>query len=407
MEDKHKKIKYDPWLMIPYLFLSVIGILMVYSASANITQSGMASMSATHYLYRQLGFFGAGFLLIIFFSLLKFSVLKNRYITNLFLVFVILMLFFLLFKGKAINGAAAWISVGPLNLQPSEFAKLAITLYLARILSMREKNLNPTWKGLKDYFKSIFAPLILVAIVCFFVFFQPDTGGFMSLSLITIMIVAISGIPWYIGVSTVLVLSFSGAAIIYKIMDLYNKGALKGAPYQLVRVIAFADPWRNSDASGVQLTNSYFAINNGGWFGVGIGNSIQKHGFLPEQNTDFILSIVSEELGAITVILILIAIFMIVIRAVVLAIRCRNNYNSMLCIGIATTFFAQTVFNVGGVSGLLPITGVTLPFISYGGSSVLLLSIELGILFHVSNQDRLRRIEGKSIDKKNKNDHIH
>lgn len=371
---------------------------MVYSSSANITKSSIPSMSPTSYLIRQTGFFLVGLFLIFFFSRLKFSFIQKGIITNGFFWVVVGMLLYVRFFGKSVNGAAAWISLGPLNIQPSEFAKISVILYLARMLTKREKANQPSWRNLKPYFKSIFGPLCLVGLVFSLVVIQPDTGGALSIGLITVMVVAISGIPWIIGVTTVVGLFFSGAGFISWIMDLYNKNALKGMPYQLVRVIAFADPWKNSGTSGIQLTNSYFAINNGGWFGVGIGNSIQKHGYLPEQNTDFILSIVSEELGAITVILILIAIFAIITRAVVLAIRSRSNYNAMLCIGIATTFFIQTVFNVGGVSGLLPITGVPLPFISYGGSSIFILSMELGILFHISNLDRIRRIEANIND---------
>lgn len=398
MENKERKFKYDPWLLIPYFFLSLMGILMVYSSSANITKSSIPSMSPTSYLIRQTGFFLVGLFLIFFFSRLKFSFIQKGIITNGFFWVVVGMLLYVRFFGKSVNGAAAWISLGPLNIQPSEFAKISVILYLARMLTKREKANQPSWRNLKPYFKSIFGPLCLVGLVFSLVVIQPDTGGALSIGLITVMVVAISGIPWIIGVTTVVGLFFSGAGFISWIMDLYNKNALKGMPYQLVRVIAFADPWKNSGTSGIQLTNSYFAINNGGWFGVGIGNSIQKHGYLPEQNTDFILSIVSEELGAITVILILIAIFAIITRAVVLAIRSRSNYNAMLCIGIATTFFIQTVFNVGGVSGLLPITGVPLPFISYGGSSIFILSMELGILFHISNLDRIRRIEANIND---------
>ncbi|BDR59389.1 FtsW/RodA/SpoVE family cell cycle protein [Xylocopilactobacillus apicola] len=403
MKNQEKKFKYDRWLLYPYLFLSVIGILMVYSASANITQSSVSSMSPLNYLIRQSGYFLIGLFLVYLFAHLRFDFLRQGKVTNSFFLIVVMMLIFLLFHGKAVNGASAWISLGPINIQPSEFAKLAITLYLARILAKREEKMKPSWRNLAPYFKSIFGPLCLVGLVCIIVFFQPDTGGFLSLALITIMIVAISGIPWVIGVSTVVFLFLLAGGAIYGILDLYNKHILSKLPYQILRVIAFADPWKNSSSSGVQLTNSYFAINNGGWFGVGIGNSIQKHGYLPEQNTDFILSIVAEELGIMTVILILIAIFMIIVRAMILAIRSRNNYYSMISIGVATTFFIQTVFNVGGVTGLLPITGVTLPFISYGGSSVMLLSIELGLLFHISNLDRIRRIEAKVAidDKKN------
>lgn len=397
MKEKRKKFKYDPWIFYPYLFLSLLGILMVYSASANVTLDDKYAASPIDYLIRQTGYFLVGLFLIFIFAHLKFSFLKQGRVTNSYILLVVILLLFLIiqkviYPQRVINGASAWIKMGPINLQPSEFAKLGIILYLARMLAKREKKL--TWKTMK---KSIMGPLLFSFFIMSLVLLQPDTGGALSLFLITLMVVSISGIPWYIGAGSVILIVTVLSGIISFIAHLYTKGALGKIPYQVLRVIAFVDPWKNSGSAGIQLTNSYFAINNGGWLGVGIGNSIQKHGYLPEANTDFILAIIAEEMGVVTVILILIAIFMIITRAVILGIRSKNNYYAMLCIGVATTFFTQTVFNVGGVAGLLPITGVTLPFISYGGSSILLLSMELGLLFHISNEDHQRRIEAKII----------
>lgn len=397
MKKNESKFRYDPWIFYPYLFLSLLGILMVYSASSNVTLNGTNPASPTAYLIRQTGYFLVGLFLIFIFAHLRFSFLRQGRITNGFILIVVALLIFVIIQGiifpqRVINGASAWIKVGPVNLQPSEFAKVAIILYLARMLAKREEKL--TWKTMG---RSIMGPVLFSSLVMALVLIQPDNGGFLVLFLITVMVVSISGIPWFIGAGAVILIVAFLAGIISFIAHLYSIGALNHLPYQVLRVIAFVDPWKNSGSVGIQLTNSYFAINNGGWLGVGIGNSIQKHGYLPEANTDFILAIIAEEMGIVTVILILLAIFTIITRAVILAIRSKNNYYAMICIGVATTFFTQTVFNVGGVTGLLPITGVTLPFISYGGSSIFLLSIELGLLFHISNEDHQRRIEAKII----------
>ncbi|MDN3537346.1 FtsW/RodA/SpoVE family cell cycle protein [Limosilactobacillus fermentum] len=160
--------------------------------------------------------------------------------------------------------------------------------------------------------------------------------------------------------------------------------------YKAARFVGYLNPFGSTSGAGSQLVNSYYAISNGGLFGKGLGNSIQKMGYLPEPNTDFILAVIAEELGLITVILILLGLGIIVCRTIQIGARATNQYDTLICYGVATFILVEASFNIGAVCGLLPITGVTLPFISYG-SSMLVLCFALGLVFNVSRRQRARR----------------
>ncbi|WP_439794943.1 FtsW/RodA/SpoVE family cell cycle protein [Secundilactobacillus kimchicus] len=199
-----------------------------------------------------------------------------------------------------------------------------------------------------------------------------------------------SGIPWRRSFRILVVTVAFIVCILFPIaVKLSESGAIKS--YKLARVLAFVDPFGHASSAGAQLVNSYYALSNGGLFGVGLGNSIQKRGYLPEPNTDFIMAIVGEELGLVGIVVILILLAIIIGRAVQLGIRSTNGYYALLCYGIATYFTVQAVINVGGVAGVLPITGVTFPFISYGGSSMFSLTLALGTLLNISTRERKER----------------
>ena len=170
---------------------------------------------------------------------------------------------------------------------------------------------------------------------------------------------------------------------------LSESGTVKS--YKLARLVAFIDPFGHANGSGQQLVNSYYALSNGGVFGVGLGNSIQKRGYLPEPNTDFIMAITGEELGLIGVVIIMLLLGIIVWRIIRIGIRSADSFNTLVCYGVATYFAVQAFINVGGVIGWLPITGVTFPFISYGGSSMFSLTLSLGIVLNISADERRRR----------------
>ncbi|WP_353891323.1 FtsW/RodA/SpoVE family cell cycle protein [Latilactobacillus sakei] len=383
LRDKAQYLDY--WLLIPYVILCAIGALMVYSASSDLMSIHGAKPDA--YFTKQLIYIGLGFVLLLFSFFLKLNLLrKPKFLIGVTAV-ILLALFYLLVLSRirpdaAINGATAWINLGPFSIQPAEFAKLLIVLYLANMLSKREKNLSEHWR---DNVKLFSAPVILVAVIIAFVLVQPDTGGAAILGIILLVLLFASGISFWWGIS---IISATLAVITAAIAGLSRLNLTTGVNYRFNRILAFLEPFKLENMGGSQLVNSYYAINNGGWFGMGLGNSIQKRGYLPEPYTDFILSITTEELGVIGALFILGLLFLLIFRIFTIGIRARQTYNALICYGIGTIIFVQSLFNIGGLLGLLPITGVTLPFISYGGSSMLVLATGLGLVLNVSAQEK-------------------
>jgi len=201
-----------------------------------------------------------------------------------------------------------------------------------------------------------------------------------------------SGIPYFVGVGF-----FAGAVaafewVLVPLMSRLPQSVLSNS-YQLRRFLGFLNPFKTASGAGTQLVNSYYAISNGGLTGVGIGNSLQKRGYLPEPNTDFIMSITAEELGLIGVLLIMGLLLVIVIRMIYIGVRSNNTFNILVCYGVAAYLTIQTFINIGGIVGLIPITGVTFPFMSYGGSSMMVLTLSLGLVLNISALEKMDRLK--------------
>lgn len=373
---------WDYYLMVPYLLLCIIGIIMVYSSSAGIEmQNGGTPQS---YLIKQTIYVIIGVIIMVFFANYPLAHYRRRRFLEYSTVIMGALLLAVLIIGHAVNGAKGWINLGPINIQPAEFCKLYFILYLAdRMARVRQHGRH----FLET--KSSIGPLLMAAFFLLLILIQPDTGGgIINLAIISVMILACD-IRWAFGVS--LIIGFPLVAYIVLQQAVVN-GWLHGG-YRAQRFIAFMNPFGNASGSGSQLVNSYYAISNGGIFGVGLGNSVQKMGYLPEPNTDFIMAITSEELGLVGVSVILILLLILICRIIQLGIRSNSLYVTLICYGAATFFSVETFFNIGGVLGLLPITGVTFPFISYGGSSMLVLSATVGIIMNISVQQNKQRLE--------------
>ena len=368
---------WDYYLMVPYLVLCMIGIVMVYSASSAIEmQNGGTPTSylIKHTIYVIMGIccllFGANYPL-------------KHYRTPRFLrdstLAMIGMLLFVLVLSHAVNGAKGWINLGVINIQPVEICKIYFILYLSdRMARVRARN---------DHFiSSGGGPWLVVALCLLLIVLQPDIGGMA----INVMIVAVLFLAcdfrWSFGISILLIIPIMCYLLVEKAVE---SGLIHG--YRMARFVAFLNPFGNASGSGSQLVNSYYAISNGGVFGSGLGNSVQKMGYLPEPNTDFIMSITSEELGLVGVSVILILLMIIICRMIQIGVRSNSMYEMLLCYGSATFILIEAFFNIGGVLGLLPITGVTFPFISYGGSSMLILSFTVGIIMNISIQQNKQR----------------
>lgn len=287
--------------------------------------------------------------------------------------------------GKAVNGAKGWLNFGPVNIQPVEFCKLYFILYLADRMVRTHQKGKLLIKG-----ESSRGALILATIYLLLILAQPDTGGFaINVCIIGVMFIACDVRSWWKAVG--IVIGFP-LAVYFGLQLVIVNGWIHGG-YRIQRFIAFMNPFGNASGSGSQLVNSYYAISNGGVFGVGLGNSIQKMGYLPEPNTDFIMSIASEELGLVGVSLILGLLLCLICRIILIGVRSRSLYQTLICYGTATFMMVETFFNIGGVLGLLPITGVTFPFISYGGSSMLVLSSAVGIVMNISIQQNKEQLQ--------------
>ncbi|WP_275087102.1 FtsW/RodA/SpoVE family cell cycle protein [Limosilactobacillus caecicola] len=367
----------DPWVGLPYLVLCIIGVIMVYSASAGIEMQNGGS--PTGYLIRQTIFAVLGIIVALVVASMRLKALRSPKLLGIFFLILLGMLFFVKLFGAAVNGAQGWINLGFFSIQPAEIAKLFIIMYLAnQFAHYNEVSGTHSLGDVRYPFLIIVALLILILI-------QPDFGGFAINSAIVIVLFLGSEINWR--KSVWILLSFLGIIIVgLPLIARFVVNHFHG--YQVNRFVAYINPFANNSGVGSQLVNSYYAISNGGIFGVGLGNSIQKMGYLPEPNTDFILAIISEELGWVMVTVILLLIMVIVCRTIQLGVKVNSLYQALLCYGVATFIAVETFFNIGGVCGLLPITGVTLPFISYGGSSMLVLSAAVGLVLNVGRQYR-------------------
>lgn len=373
--EKLKRV--DPWIAIPYVVLCVIGIIMVYSASAGIEMQNGGT--PTGYLLRQTVFVILGVAVATFVAIMRLQILRNPHFLVIFFWGLLAMLVFVKLFGAAVNGAQGWIHLGFFSIQPAEIVKLFLILYLANQFAHYNE-----YPGIYSI-RSTGYPLLITAVLLFLVLIQPDFGGFAINGAIVVVLFLGSEINWkksvWLLVGFLAVIVF-GLPIISKLVINHWHG------YQVNRFVAYVNPFGTNGGVSSQLVNSYYAISNGGLTGVGLGNSIQKMGYLPEPNTDFILAIISEEMGWIMVAVILILLMIIVCRTIQLGVKSESIYQALLCYGVATFIAVETFFNIGGVSGLLPITGVTLPFISYGGSSMLVLSAAIGIVLNVSRNQR-------------------
>lgn len=302
----------------------------------------------------------------------------------IFLVLAILGLALVLVPGvgREVNGSLRWISLGPVNLQPSEFAKLFLVVYLAGYLSRRLGEVRSRWSG-------FLKPMVVLAVMVLLLLLEPDFGA------MVVMLIAAMGMMFLGGVRIgqfIILLAFSGVAI----------GVIAIAkPYRMQRLATFMDPWaeENVFSGGYQLTQALIAFGRGEWFGVGLGQSVQKLFYLPEAHTDFIFAILAEEFGLLGSMAVLSLFAMVTYRALLIgrkAEKMKRFFSAYLAYGLGLIFASQVLINVGVNTGLLPTKGLTLPFLSYGGSSLISCCLALGILLRIGfeNTQCQRESEG-------------
>ncbi|RST60881.1 FtsW/RodA/SpoVE family cell cycle protein [Siminovitchia terrae] len=374
-----KKIlkSYDYSIIVVYLLLCFFGLIMIYSASM--------VMAVQYYDYPPDFFYqkqkinlAVGFLFFLFFALFPYKAYRSKKFLVFVTVAAVIGLFAVDIFGHATNNAQSWIQVGTRKIQPSEFAKLSIIVYLSAVYSKKQTYINQLDKG-------VLPPLMFLIFVCFLIAMEPDNGTALITFLIGAMIILCSGMRlktiFKLGLLGLLLAAVLAPFVILKSDKIFTET-------RLGRIYGFLDPFGTGQNEGFQLVNSYLAIGSGGLKGLGLGQSVQKLGYLPEAHTDFIMAVIAEELGVFGVAFVLGGLGYIVLRGIYISTRSRDPFGSMLAIGISGMIGIQAFINLGGMSGIIPITGVPLPFISYGGSSILVLSIAMGILANVSMFNR-------------------
>ncbi len=340
--------------------LSIIGIIIIYSAS-NVWAKFKFD-NEYYFLFRQLIFFFLGLITMEVISKVDYLLYKKHANKILLLGFIGLVLVLIPGVGMVRGGARSWIGIGQFSIQPSEIMKLSLAIFTAKVLSS-----NNFTK-----FKDFIGLLLVLFLVFTIIMLQPDFGTGVVIIGGVFLVLIIAGLP----IRNMILLGMAG------FMGLV--ALIISAPYRMKRIFAFIDPWSDPLGSGFQIIQSMYALVPGGLFGYGLGGSRQKFYYLPEPQTDFIFAILTEELGLIGVILVLTLYFLLFYYIFILSIKCKDMFAKYLVLGIGTTLFVQFTINIAVVIGLMPVTGVTLPFLSYGGSSLVITLASIGILMNIS-----------------------
>ena len=364
----------DKPLFLISLILFVLGLIMVFSAS-NVT-SYMNGGSPYAYFIRQGLFLLVSFILCIF--IIKFNTKFYGIISNLLLTILVAILVLLLIYGSATNNAVSWIYFGPFGFQPSEFIKIVMIVFMARFYEVHEKRLN-------NWIIAVI-PLLIGIIITFLIMIQPDLGTAIIFALLTGIIFLSSPVTKRIKANIILLLV---GMVIVGVLAIIMTGGNFLQTRQIER-FNFTRPCDRLLDTGNQVCNGYIAINNGGLTGIGLGNSTQKYLYLPEPYTDFIYAVIIEELGLIVGIVIILAYIYLLYRILKIGRESYTNRGALICYGVAVYIFLHIAVNLMGLFGLMPMTGVPLPFMSYGGSFTLCLMVALTLVQRVNIETKLR-----------------
>ncbi|TJY43275.1 putative lipid II flippase FtsW [Cohnella pontilimi] len=376
----------DFLLLILTLLLVGFGLIMVFSASSSMTVvSAKFGNDALYFTKRQLLWAGMGTFAMLVLMNVRYEKYKKWFLPYLF--FTIVLLIVVLFVGSLTNGARSWLGIGGLGIQPTEFAKLAIILYLASIITKKDEKFREFKRGLLPV-------MMVVGFVVGLILLQPDVGSCIILVLCaTTVIVAGGSNLKHVLLSAALLLGIG--ALGFSIYLLSHPGFDGG--YRFARFTAFMNPLADEKHTGYHLVRSLEAFGHGGFTGAGLGHSVQKLFYLPYAYNDFIFAVIAEELGFLGTTIFLLFYLLFLWRALIVSLRCPDLYGTLVGVGLVSLIAIQALINMGGVSGAIPVTGVTLPFISYGGSSMLVTLVGMGILLSISRE--YNRVNAKDKDR--------
>tara|TARA_B100000614_G_scaffold171279_1_gene152455 strand:+ start:559 stop:1662 length:1104 start_codon:yes stop_codon:yes gene_type:complete len=357
------------FIIFPYFCLLFIGLIMVASSSIYVSEDIYGT--PFHFASRQVIFFIIG----IFVTIIALSIPSNLLLTLDWIIllgsFVLLIALFIPGVGTEVNGSLRWIRIGPINVQPSEVSKLALVIYISGYCVRRLSEINTSL--------GFFRPLFVLAIFGILILSQPDLGSTLVIGSLVIAILFFAGI------------SFLQFTLLLSLMGSLAAIAIYLEPYRYLRFISFTEPFEHFYGPGWQLSNALLGIGRGEWFGIGLGNSLQKNLYLPEPHTDFIFAVIVEEFGLIggLVIILLFAVLIFgIIKTSIKALELGKLFQGFLVFGAGILIAIQVIFNIGVNLGILPTKGLTLPFISYGGTSLILFMFLMGIVLRINFENK-------------------
>lgn len=351
------------------ILLVGFGILMVFSASSPRTAHLLDD--PLYYTKRQIIWAILGTICMLFLMNVHYTRWKKWFVP-FFFGCVILLIFVL--TRDPVKGARSWLTIGDLGIQPSEFVKLATILYMAALIDKKGELFRDLKKGLMPV-------VVIVGVVAGLILLQPDLGTAVVFVMTTAIVILAGGAHMkhiLTGAALAAVCSFIFINLYLLVTD--------GNDYRFQRFTTFIDPWKDPLGSGYNIIHSMYAFGHGGLTGAGFGQSIEKLFYLPEPHTDFIFAIIGEELGLVGTLLFLLTYLALLWRGIIVALRCPDLFGTVIGIGIVSMLAIQALINIGGVSNAIPMTGITLPFISYGGSSLLVSMFSMGILLSISRE---------------------
>ena len=353
----------DRTLMLLAFILIAVGIGMIYSASAVMAQKRFGD--SAYFLKRQLVWLAVGMVFLMIFARTDLKTLRVWGVPLLLIGLVALVAVLLPMVGVSVKGARRWLKLGSLTIQPAELIKIGVLLYLAHYLAKKGERIE-------DFRLGFVPPLVVIGLVIALVLVEPDLGTATVIGLVSFGLL-------FVGGARLGHLSMIGLAALPALYLL-----IAGVGYRRQRMLSFLDPWSDPEGSGFQVIQSFLALGGGGPFGVGLGEGRQKLFFLPEPHTDFVLSMLGEELGFLGTSIVIVLLAAFVAKGFMIAWAAEDPFGRYLALGVSFLVAFHTLINVGAISGLLPTKGLPLPFVSYGGSSLIVNMIGTGMLMSVS-----------------------
>ncbi len=360
------KLNIEKLLKIIVIALATFGAIMIYSASSIWAEYKFGN--EYKFLISQTVFLIIGIVIMTILSKIDYKIYERYANKILLLCFILLVLVLIPGIGSVRNGSRSWFGIGGLGIQPSEIAKVGLIIFASKYLSKNERSMSSIKNGI--------LPILFIILVFFgLIMLEPDfgTGMVITLTLIVMIFISESKISFFVGCGILGILGIVGLILI--------------APYRMARIVSFLNPWVDPLGAGFQIIQSLYAIGPGGLLGMGFMKSRQKYFYLPEPQTDFIFSIISEEFGFLGVLIVVSAFFLIFYLSMRIFFKTKDLFGKYLVFGLSFGLILQALLNLSVVVGLVPVTGVTLPFLSYGGSSLLVSMASIGIILSVCKKN--------------------